>query len=112
MRFTYNNQTYRINFQHGNEVRNFPGVGDVNQDFTVVTIRKGDTNTEDDSNLIATATVRRLYSDTPNNEVARKEAIKKALNTMNADLDFRTAIWTGYHTRPGGLLAKAKTMTA
>lgn len=104
MRLTYNGNVYRIGFKHGSETNEIAGHGPTVQNFTIATIRKGERDTETE-NIVASAKVRRFHKDDPSLEAARKNALKSALRSMNANQAFRTAVWATYHTRPGGLQA-------
>lgn len=114
MRLTFNNTIYRINFRHGKESRNIPGLGPVEQDYTIAQIRTGERDSTDNNNdnIAASAVVRRFYGDTPSFEAARKAALKAALRSLNSTEAFRTAVWLTYHQRPGGILASTKAQVA
>ena len=104
MRLTYNGTIYRIGFRHGSETNSFPGLGTLTQDYTMAFIRTGEKD-ESAENIAASAKIHRFHKDAPSLETARKNALRKALQSMNATQDFRTAIWAAYHSRPGGLKA-------
>lgn len=106
MRLKIGNETFIIGFRYGNEQRNVPGHGTLNQEYTIATIRTG----EKGENIFASAKVYRYHKDRACKEAARKAALKAALG-IAAGLDmetrtaFRTAIWNAYHSRPGGINA-------
>ena len=104
MRLNYNGTLYRILFKHGQETNHIPGHGNKTQEFTIATIRTGEKD-ETDSNIFASAKVHRFYKDQPSLEAARKAAVRAALKSVNATVEFRTAVWKAYHTRPGGIKA-------
>lgn len=112
MRLTFDNTTYRIGFQHGQETNTIPGHGPTIQDYTIATLRSGEERDTDNANIVASAKVHRFHRDQPSAEAARKAALKAALQSMNATTSFRTAVWQAYHSRPGGIAYGKRTQTA
>jgi hypothetical protein len=113
MKFAYNNKEYRINFSQVTDEILVPGIGRVNQRSTIARIRTGERGK--DELLIAKGKVTCYYKDIFSYEEGRKRALELALESSdywNIKV-FRTAAWTAYHSRQGGLLdRKRKAATA
>ena len=115
MKFTHENIDYRIAFSHETATREIPGVGRKEQRSTIARI-KTENSTKGVINF-AEAKVTAYYKDVFSLEEGRKKALTWALrmavsySSAYADLvprgtrkAFRTAAWTAYHSRAGGLM--------
>lgn len=103
MQFTVGNEAFRIVFRYDSQPNSRPHSRDKNQETTTASIREPGQG----GKTIASAMVVRHFKDSQNYDQARKAALRKLLASMAVPKAFRTAAWAGYHSRPGGIKAKA-----